>query len=349
MRQLPHKKSFDQLHDGRPVSLLHLYNSKGWVAAVTNYGARLVSLFVPDNNGEFINVVAGFDSLEGYLNSTEHYYGATVGRYANRIANAKFSIGEEEFQLATDCPAFCLHGGPEGFHAKVWNVESVTTDKVVFSYFSPTGEMGFPGNLTVKVFYTMTDNGLRIQYEATTDEPTICNLTHHSFFNLNGHGTIDEHELSINADSYLPLNEQFLPTGEIASVLDTPFDFNKSTAVGKRLSADHPQLLRAGGYDHNYILRNESGEPAAIVKGDCSGITMKLYTDKPGLQLYTTNGLAGKNLLSNGQYDIARSSLCLEPQFFPDSPNQPSFPSALLLPGQYYQYFTELQFSSGLL
>jgi aldose 1-epimerase len=296
-----------------------------------------------------VNVVAGFDSLEDYLNSTEYYYGATVGRYANRIANARFSFGEKEFHLATDFPAFCLHGGPEGFHTKVWNLESVSTNKVVFSYFSPSCEMGFPGNLTVKVIYTMTDNGLQIHYEAITDEPTVCNLTHHSFFNLNGEGSIEEHELSINADSYLPLNEHLLPTGERASVEDTPFDFREARPIGKRISEDHPQLLRAGGYDHNYILQNSTDKPAAIAKGNLSGITMSLYTDKPGLQLYTTNGLAGKNLLSSGQYDVARSSFCLEPQFFPDSPNQPSFPSALLLPGQHYQYFTEFRFSSGLL
>lgn len=349
MSQLPHIESFDQLLDGRPVCLVHLQNQKGWTAAFTNYGARLVSLLIPDASGELINVVAGFDSLNEYLHSTEYYYGATVGRYANRIANAKFSIGEKEFQLVSDYPAFCLHGGPQGFHTKVWDLESVTTDEVVFSYFSPAGEMGFPGNLTPKVIYTMTENGLRIRFEASTDQPTICNLTHHSFFNLNGKGSIEEHQLFINATSYLPLNEYLLPTGEIASVVDTPFDFNETTSIGKRISVDDLQLQRAGGYDHNYILRDQLDKLAAIAKGDRSGIVMKLYTDKPGLQLYTTNGLSGKNLLSNGEYDLPRSSFCLEPQFFPDSPNKPSFPSALLLPGECYQYFTELQFSCELL
>lgn len=348
MLQLPHKESFDQLLDGRSVCLVHLQNQKGWTAALTNYGARLVSLLIPDSKGELINIVAGFDSLKGYLHSTEYYYGATVGRYANRIAQAKFSIGEKEFQLASDYPAFSLHGGPQGFHTKVWDVESVTNDEVIFSYFSPHCEMGFPGNLEVKVIYTMTENGLRIRYEAITNQPTVCNLTHHSFFNLNGQGSIEEHQLSINADAYLPLNEHLLPTGEVASVLDTPFDFNKATAIGKRISADNLQLLRAGGYDHNYVLRQVTGKPAAVVKGDRSGIVMKLYTDKPGVQLYTTNGLSGINLLSNGEYDLPRSSFCLEPQFFPDSPNHPSFPSALLMPGEVYQYFTELQFSCEL-
>lgn len=349
MCQLPNKESFDGVLNGKPVCLVYLHNRNKWAAAITNYGARLVSLLVPNSKGEFINVVSGFDSLEEYLHSSEHYYGATVGRYANRIANAKFSIGGKEFKLVSESPAFCLHGGPQGFHAQVWKLDSFRENEVVFSHFSSDGDMGFPGNLTVKVTYTMKDNALRIQYEATTDEPTVCNLTHHSFFNLNGEGFIEEHELSINADSYLPVNDQLLPNGQLASVEGTPFDFRKMTAIGKRISLDHPQLSKAGGYDHNYVLQKEPGMPAAVVTGNLSGISMKLYTDKPGLQLYTTNGLSGKNLLSNGHYDLPRNSFCLEPQFFPDSPNNPSFPSTLLLPGQYYHSVTELQFSTGLL
>lgn len=349
MPSLPPQTAFDQFHKGLPVSLLYLQNSKGWTAALTNYGARLVSLLIPDHHGEFINVVAGFDSLNGYLNSSEHYYGATVGRYANRIANAQFSIGQKVFQLVTEDPGFCLHGGPQGFHQQVWDILSFTKDQVVFHYTSPDGEMGFPGKLEVDVIYQMTENGLRIQYEATTDQPTICNLTHHSFFNLNGAGTVEEHGLMINADYYLPMNDHWIPTGELALVKDSPFDFNTMMPLGSRIDSNHPQLKLAGGYDHNFVLRNKPGIPAAVATGNRSGIIMSLYTDKPGLQLYTTNGLVGKNLLSNGECDVPRSSFCLEPQLFPNSPNEPAFPSALLLPGQHYQRVTDLQFSLGLL
>lgn len=349
MPALPNKESFVQTLKGLPVSLIYLQNSKGWTAALTNYGARLVSLLIPDRRGEFINVVSGFDSLNGYLNSSEQYYGATVGRYANRIANAKFSIDRKEFQLTTENPSFCLHGGPMGFHQQVWAIKSFNKNQVVFHYTSPDGEMGFPGNLEVDVIYEMTEDGLCIQYAATTDQPTVCNLTHHSFFNLNGAGTVEEHGLMINADYYLPLNRDLVPTGQQLTVQESPFDFRRIMPLGSRINSEHPQMILAGGYDHNYVLRSEPGAPAALVTGDLSGITMTLYTDKPGLQLYTTNGLSGKNLLSNGQYDVPRSSFCLEPQFFPNSPNEPNFPSALLLPGQYYRSSTELKFSSGLL
>lgn len=349
MSSLPSKESFDKIYQGLSVSLVELKNSKGWRAALTNYGARLVSLLISDHRGKFINVVAGFDTLNGYLNSSEHYYGATVGRYANRIAGAKFSIDHKEFQLTTENPSFCLHGGPMGFHQQVWAIKSLNENQVTFHYSSPDGEMGFPGNLEVDVIYEMTEDGLRIQYGATTDQPTVCNLTHHSFFNLNGAGNVEKHELMINADHYLPLNTDLVPTGEVASVQETPFDFRKTMPLGSCINSKHPQIVLAGGYDHNYVLRDEPGRPAAVATGNLSGITMSLYTDKPGLQLYTTNGLAGKNLLSNGQYDVPRSSFCLEPQFFPNSPNEPNFPSALLLPGQRYHSVTSLHFSSGLL
>lgn len=349
MVQIPSRESFSQPLDGKEVKLVYLKNKAGWTAALTNYGARLVSLWIPNSDGKFINVVSGFDSLTEYLNSTEYYYGATVGRYANRIANATFWVEEKEYHLDSFDPAYCLHGGPKGFHVQVWKVVSANEQEVVFNYNSPDGEMGFPGNLAVNVIYTMTEEGLSIRYEATTDQPTVCNLTHHSFFNLNGSGSIEKHELLINADHYLPLNQYLVPTGQLASVAMTPFDFKSSIAIGKRIEFEDPQLLMAGGYDHNYVLAKESGKPAAIAKGDLSGIVMCLYTDKPGLQLYTGNGLSGKNKLSNGQYDLPRSSFCLEPQFFPNSPNEPTFPSALLCPGQHYRSVTELKFSYGLL
>ena len=349
MHELPSKDSFSQRLDGKEVKLICLQNKAGWRAALTNYGARLVTLLIPDRQGKRINVVAGFDSLEDYLNSTEHYYGATVGRYANRIANAQFFIEETAYYLESVDPSYCLHGGPKGFHVKVWSIESVSDSEVVFHYTSPDGEMGFPGNLTTRVIYTLTDDGLRIQYEASTDKPTVCNLTHHSFFNLNGTGLVEEHALIINADYFLPLNSHLVPTGQIASVQDSPFDFRQPTPLGTRIGSAHPQLVMAGGYDHNYVLQKKPGEPAAVAIGNLSGITMRLYTDKPGLQLYTGNGLSGNNKLANGNYDFPRTSFCLEPQFFPNSPNEPTFPSALLLPGQRYQSVTELKFSSGLL
>jgi aldose 1-epimerase len=349
MHQLPAISSFTQELGGKPVTLVHLKNSKGWQAALTNYGARLVSLLIPDKKGDLINVVAGFDSLEGYLNSTELYYGVTVGRYANRIANAKFSIEGTEFTLDTENPSYCLHGGPRGFHVQVWSIASQTENEVVFTYFSPDKEMGFPGNLQVKVTYTLTDDALCIRYHATTDQPTVCNLTHHSFFNLNGEGPIVNQKLAIHADYYLPLNQNLLPTGQRASVVDTPFDFTKAHTIGEKIEQDHPQLKIAGGYDHNYILNKDPEKPSAIAVGDISGIKMELYTDKPGLQLYTSNFTSGKNLLSNGKMDLPRTSFCLEPQYFPNSPNEPDFPSALLLPLQQYESHTKLKFSLALL
>ena len=349
MEHLPSKESFSQWLDGKEVKLLYLKNKLGWTAALTNYGARLVSLWIPNIDGKLINVVSGFNSLSDYLNATEYYYGATVGRYANRIANATFRLANEEYRLDSFDPAYCLHGGPKGFHAQVWNVVEANEEEVVFSYTSPDGEMGFPGNLEVKVIYTMTHDGVCIRYEASTDQPTVCNLTHHSFFNLNGSGSIEKHELLINADYYLPLNSHLVPTGQLASVAMTPFDFRKTIAIGERIEFKDPQLIMAGGYDHNYVLVKGAGQPAAIAKGDRSGIVMRLYTDKPGLQLYTGNGLTGKNKLSNGDYDLPKSSFCLEPQYFPNSPNEPTFPSALLRPEEHYRSFTELKFSSGLL
>ena len=349
MHRLPAIELFNTSLQGKPVTLVHLQNQRGWKAALTNYGARLVSLLVPDQKGELINVVSGFDSIQAYLQAKELYYGVTVGRYANRIANAGFSIGEKFYSLNSSDPRYCLHGGPEGFHKKVWKLESSTANSVTFFLASPDGDMGFPGNLTVRVNYTLTESGLRIDYTAGTDKPTVCNLTHHSFFNLNGEGIIDQHLLQINADKFLPLTGSLLPSGELRNVADTPFDFREFHTIGERIADSDAQIQLAGGYDHNYVLNGQKNKPAAIAKGDRSGIVMELFTDKPGLQLYTSNFLSGADKLSNGCYDVARSSFCLEPQFFPDSPNRPEFPSALLMPGDIYRSETELRFTTAVM
>ena len=349
MYSLPEVASFRTTLEGQETRLIHLVNNKGWKAALTNYGARLVALLIPDADGQLVNVVSGFNSIEAYLQAAESYYGVTVGRYANRISNACFSIDNQEYKLVSSDPQYCLHGGPEGFHKKVWTIDSCGDSSVTFSLLSADGDMGFPGNLKASVTYSMTDQGLRINYKAVTDKPTVCNLTHHSFFNLNGSGLIDGHLLQINADRFLPLTGALLPSGELRPVVGTPFDFRQPHLIGERIAASDEQIKLAGGYDHNYVLQKEVEKPAAIARGEHSGIVMELFTDKPGLQLYTSNFLSGADKLSNGTFDVARSSFCLEPQYFPDSPNQPDFPSAVLLPGETYQSQTELRFYCGLL
>lgn len=349
MHSFPLAESFQTTIHGESVDLVVLINQKGWKAALTNYGARLVSLHVPDKKGTLLNVVSGFNSIQQYLNARETYYGATVGRYANRIANACFSIGSNTYQLEAVHPSYCLHGGPEGFHKKVWAIQSYTENTVTLSLESPDGDMGFPGRLAVTVTYHLSENGLQIQYQATSDKPTVCNLTHHSFFNLNGEGLVNDHLLQINASLFLPLSGALLPTGERRAVQSTPFDFSSFHAMGERMEANEEQVQLAGGYDHNFVLSSEKNRPAAIAIGDQSGICMELFTDKPGLQFYTSNFLSGKDRLSNGNLDTARSSFCLEPQYFPDSPNQPEFPSALLWPGETYCSETELRFTNSLM
>lgn len=322
-------------------------NNNGLKARFTPEGARLMSLLVPDKNGNLTGVVIGFDSAALYRRATEPYFGATIGRYGNRIAKGKFRIDDKEYQVPLNNGANALHGGPNGFQYKRWNAEQPDPHTVIFTYLSKDGEEGFPGNLQAKVTYTLNDsNELRMQYEATTDQPTVVNLTNHAFFNLNGEGSgsVEQHLLQINATRYLPVDSTLIPTGKLAPVKGTPFDFTQLTAIGKRISEKNEQLQFGGGYDHNYVLDGTGMKKAATAIGDKSGIVMEVYTEEPGLQFYSGNFMQSKNNMRVGKDDF-RNAFCLETQHFPDSPNQPAFPTTALRPGETYRTASVYRFS----
>ncbi len=347
--QLMEASAFQDTIQGKEVTLKKIENGE-LTAYFTNYGARLVGLWVPNEDGELTDVVVGFGDIEGYLNSTEAYFGATIGRYGNRIAKGRFSLDGEEYQLPINNDPNTLHGGKSGFEDKVWEVEQPNDSTLIFSYTSKDGEQGFPGNLETSVTYALTDdNALRIAYEATTDEKTIVNLTNHAFFNLNGEGsgTILDHEMKIFADRYTPVDSTLIPTGELASVEDTPFDFRETKTIGEDIDESNEQLENGQGYDHNFVLNGVYGKirPAATVTGEKSGITMKVFTQEPGLQFYSGNFMQGKNTFKNGSKDDHRTAFALETQHFPDSPNQPDFPSTVLEPGEKYQTVSIYKFS----
>jgi aldose 1-epimerase len=341
--------AFKKIIDGKEVSLYTLENAEGCKALITNYGGRLVSLLVPDKSDNLVDVVAGFDSIEGYQQSTEPYFGATIGRYGNRIAQGKFSLDGKNYQLFINNSPNTLHGGKVGFQDVVWDAVKIDEGTLELNYLSKDMEEGFPGNLKVKVIYQLTDqNELKISYEATTDKSTFINLTNHAFFNLNGDhsGTILNHLIKINADNYTPVDSTLIPTGEIITVKDTPFDFTSSKAIGKDIEMQNEQLKYGNGYDHNFVLSEPSQtEPVAVILGDKSGIEMSIYTDQPGLQFYSGNFMQGKNTMKGGHKDDFRTAFALETQHFPDSPNQPSFPSTLLEPGMVYKSSSTYQFN----
>ncbi|MEX2594039.1 MAG: aldose epimerase family protein [Anditalea sp.] len=333
------------------VKLYRLKNKNGLEMEVTNFGARVVSLFVPDREGNFEDVVLGYDTVDEYINHPTSYFGAPIGRYGNRIANAQFTLNGETYQLEANNGPNNLHGWPGGYHNVVWNVEEADDQKLVFSYVSEDGHGGFPGTLTVKMTYALTDNNeFKIDYEAETDQSTIVNLTHHSFFNLNGAGKGDvlNHKIFIDADYYTPVDSVLIPTGEIAPVEGTPMDFTTPHIIGERVDDDFEQLEFAGGYDHNWVLNKEEGELgaelAAAVWVPENGRKMEVYTTEPGIQFY------GGNFLDNvegkdGQTYVKRGALCLETQHFPDSPNQSDFPSVVLNPGEKYAQTCTYKFS----
>jgi aldose 1-epimerase len=295
------------------------------------------------------DVVVGFGSVEAYEKSTEPYFGATIGRYGNRIAKGKFNLDGKTYTLFTNNGANTLHGGKKGFQYVVWDAKQLNEHTLELSYLSKDMEEGFPGNLDVKVTYTLTDdNELKIDYLATTDKKTIVNLTNHAFFNLNGEGsgTILDHILQVEADNYTPVDTGLIPTGKNMSVEGTPFDFRTPTAIGARINEENEQLKNGKGYDHNFVL-NAHGPLALVasVQGDKSGILMEIYTDEPGLQFYSGNFMESKNTFKNGSNDDFRTALALETQHFPDSPNQPAFPSTELKPGETYKTSTIYKFS----
>ena len=333
--------AFSKDHDGKKVELYTLKNANGLVAQVTNYGGRVVNLFVPDNQGTFEDIVTGYSTLDGYLNSNEVFYGTFIGRYGNLIDKGQFTLNDSVYTLPVNNGENHLHGGPKGFHNVVWDAVQQDDKTLLLSYLSADGEMGYPGNLQVNVTYELTDdNELKIQYWATTDKPTHVNLTHHSFFNLKGagNGEINDHLLQLNAPYYTPVDSGLIPTGEIVPVEGTPFDFRNLTAIGSRVSEENEQLRFGLGYDHNWILEaaTEGLNFAAKVVEPVSGRTMEVYTNEPAIQFYGGNFMDGSD---TGKYDKVyshRGALCLETQHYPDSPNQPAFPSTLLNPGDEY-------------
>lgn len=343
-------KNFDTIIDGKKVGLYWIEN-KGIKAAFTNYGGRLIGLWVNDKNGKPTDVVVGMNSAKGFKTSTEPYFGATIGRVGNRIGKGKFTLEGKQYQVPLNNGKNALHGGIKGFQDVVWNAEKVNENTLVFNYVSPDGEQGFPGNLNVKVTYTITDdNSVKMEYEATTDKTTLVNLTNHAFFNLNGEGsgTILNHELQIYANEFTPVDEGLIPSGEIKSVKNTVFDFTSKHSIGERIETKDEQLKFGKGYDHNYVLngtKKNGLNHAATISGDKSGITLDIFTEEPGLQFYSGNFMQSKNTFKSGSKDDFRTAFALETQHFPDAPNQPKFAPIVLKPGGKYHTVSYYQFS----
>lgn len=340
---------FGTMPDGTLVEAYTLKNAGGIEVKAIGYGAIITSLKVPDRSGNVADVVLGFENLDGYLKG-HPYFGAIVGRYGNRIGKGQFTVHGKTYSLAKNNGPNHLHGGVTGFDKVLWTTAVVSGENAVtFTRTSPDGEEGYPGNLSTKITYTLTDrNELIVDYHATTDKATPVNLTQHSYFNLAGDGAGDilGHEVTINADRYTPVDDTLIPTGELASVEGTPFDFRKPTAIGARISADHPQLKAGRGYDHNWVL-NRSGEGlqlAARVVEPKTGRTLEVSTQEPGVQFYTGNFLDGSLTGKGGHVYAHRTGFCLETQHYPDSPNKPNFPSTILRPGQEYKTRTVFTF-----
>jgi aldose 1-epimerase len=337
-------------YDGKPVALYTLKNNNGLAVQITNFGAKVVSLYTPDKNGDFDDIVTGFGSIDEYFNTKEPYFGATIGRYGNRIGGAQFTIDNTVYNFAKNDGENTLHGGVKGFNSVVWDANKINDNTIELTYLSPDMEEGYPGNLNVKLVYTLTNNNeLKIEYFATTDKPTHVNLTHHSYFNLQGDGSGDvkDHILQINADSYTPVNSGLIPTGEIAAVAGTPMDFRTPTPIGANINSDFEQLKIGSGYDHNWVLADNTKNGlnyAAKAVEPTTGRTLEVYTNEPGIQFYGGNFLDGTVVGKGGKAYAFRSSFCLETQHFPDSPNKPDFPSTLLEPGNEYYSFCTYKF-----
>ena len=343
------RKPYGALPDGTAVERFTLGNG-GMAAEVISYGAILASLRVPDRAGATANVVLGYLSLEGYL-ADDASFGATVGRYANRIAGGSFAIDGTIYRLPINNGPNSIHGGIKGFSKRVWRADgAVEADgpTVALRYVSTDGEEGYPGELSVEVRYTLTADAIRIDYAATTTKPTVLNLTNHSYFNLAGEGSIEGHEVMIAADAFTPVTAELIPTGEIRSVAGTPLDFRTPHAIGARIRADDEQILRARGYDHNFVLRdNPEGKArlAVRVREPASGRVMEVLTSEPGVQLYTGNFLNGRHRGTGGRAYRQTDGFCLETQHFPNSPNEPSFPSTVLRPGETFRSRTDYRFT----
>ena len=343
---IPEAENFESTLSGKNTHLFTLKNRAGMQVALTDYGARLVSALVPDKNGELIDVVLGFDSITDYLNAQELYHGATIGRMANRVGNGKFQLNDVEYTLPQNNGTNCLHGGPEGFHTKVWDRQVSFRKKVTFYYVSPNNEAGFPGEVNASITYELTDdNELLINFRASSDRPTVVNMTNHAYFNLNGEGNGDilNHAIQINSNAFIEINDNQLPTGNLKSVLDTPFDFREESKIAPKIGVADPQLQFAKGFDHSYINENAYSQAAALAYSSESGITLELFTDYPTVHLYTGNylsddqGKSGKKYLQNGGF-------CFEAQHYFDFPNQPTFPDIVVEPGKEYNFNMKYKF-----
>lgn len=346
------KSDFQTEINGKQTDLYILSNELGMEVAVTNYGCAILSIMVPDKEGKYNNIILGHDNINSVINSPEPFLNTTIGRYGNRIAKGHFTLYGEEHQLTINNGPNSLHGGPTGFHARVWDAVQPNPTTVIFNYTSPDNEEGFPGNLNVEMAYRLENetNALVIEYRASTDKATIINLTNHGFFNLAGISnptpSVLNNILTINADYYIPIDEVSIPTGEILKVENTPMDFRTPHTIGERIDEPFQQLINGSGYDHCYALnKTETGELslAATCTEPNSGRCMEVYTTENGIQLYTGNWLNGFQGAHGATYP-ARSAVCFEAQCFPDTPNKPHFPSAVLLPGDEYQQITIYKF-----
>ena len=342
---------FGKTPEGVMTHLFTLTNKKRLEVKITNYGGTIVSIKTPDRKGAMADIVLGFDSVAGYLANPGPYFGATIGRYGNRIGHARFTLNGVEYKLAANNGENTLHGGKRGFNAVVWTPRELSDGGLELTYLSKDGEEGYPGNLKVTVtFHLLDTNELKIEYTASTDKDTVLNLTNHSYFNLKGAGNGDilDHVLTMHADRYTPVDAGLIPSGELASVNGTPFDFRKPAVIGARIEENNEQLKLGKGYDHNFVL-NKSGNTlglAARVEEPSTGRVLEVHTTEPGVQFYTGNFLDGTITGKGGKVYGRRSGFCLETQHFPDSPNKPSFPSTVLRPGQMFRTTTIFRFSA---
>lgn len=349
------KENFNKIIDGKQVKLFTMKNKNGLITEVTNFGGKVVSQWVPDRNGNFEDIVLGYDNIDDYLKSTEQYFGALIGRYGNRIAKGKFTLNGKEYNLATNNGENHLHGGNKGFNDVVWDTRPFKNEKgedaLELKYFSPDGEEGYPGDLNITVVYTLTNNDeFIIEYSASCKDSTVINLTHHSFFNLlgAGNGNILDHEIKIFANYYTPVDSGLIPTGEIAKVAETPMDFTSFHSIGSRVEKDFEQLILGNGYDHNWVIdkkENETGIAASVYE-PVTGRTMDVLTTEPGIQFYGGNFLDGSETGKGNKKYGFRTAFCLETQHFPDTPNKPDFPTCVLAPGQTYKHICIYKFGT---
>jgi aldose 1-epimerase len=345
------KQSFGTSPDGKPVDIFTLRNRRGMEARICNYGGIVTSLKVPDRNGQFGDVVLGYDSLDGYIKSSP-YFGCLVGRYGNRIAKGKFKLNGQEYTLVTNNYPNALHGGTRGFDKVVWDAKILATPEgpgLELRYVSKDGEEGYPGNLSVTAVYTLTeDNGLKLDYDATTDKDTVVNLTQHSYFNLAQRGNILGHVVMMPADRFTPVDSTLIPTGELRPVQGTPFDFRTPTAIGARIEQDDQQLKFGKGYDHNWVFTKKLNQLTLLarVTEPTTGRVLEVLSTEPGLQFYSGNFLDGTITGKGGWTYQFRNGFCMEPQHYPDSPNHPAFPTTVLKPGQVYRNTIIYRFST---